>query len=403
MKEGWTYKKLGEVCEVTDYVANGSFATLKENVTYYNEPNYAILVRLADYSSNFDKSKFIYVDEHSYNFLSKSKLYGGEIIMSNVGSVGKCFICPNLGQPMTIGPNSVLVRTPNSQYFYYYFQSESFQNKLRTITNKATLAKFNKTQFRDIEIYFPCSSEQQRIVSRLDSAFAHIDELKANAEKQLSEAKALFQKALEKAMEPKEGWEEKTLKEITSKIGSGATPKGGKKVYINEGVSLVRSMNVHYDEFKYKDLAHINDNAADQLIGVELNSDDVLFNITGASIARCCVLPEDVLPARVNQHVSILRPIKEIILPKFLCLGLISFKHQKQLLEIGVSGSTRQAVTKSDLERHIFPIPPLKDQQLIVERLDSLSVNIRKLEDIQRKTIAECDALKQALLRKVFE
>jgi type I restriction enzyme S subunit len=72
-------------------------------------------------------------------------------------------------------------------------------------------------------------------------------------------------------------------------------------------------------------------------------------------------------------------------------------------LEIGVSGSTRQAVTKSDLERHIFPIPPLKDQQLIVERLDSLSVNIRKLEDIQRKTIAECDALKQALLRKVFE
>ena len=58
MKKGWTYKKLGDICEVTDFVANGSFATLKQNVTYYDEPNFAILVRLADYISNFDSSKF---------------------------------------------------------------------------------------------------------------------------------------------------------------------------------------------------------------------------------------------------------------------------------------------------------------------------------------------------------
>ena len=245
--------------------------------------------------------------------------------------------------------------------------------------------------------------EQQRIVSRLDAAFAHIDELKTKAENQLAEARALFQKSLAKAMEPKEGWEEKTLKEITTKIGSGATPLGGRKVYINEGVSLVRSMNVHYNIFKYDDLAHINDEAADQLNGVELKQNDVLFNITGASIARCCVLPDDVMPARVNQHVAIIRPIIETITPQFLCLCLISSDYQKELLKIGEAGSTRQALTKADLENFKISVPPLSEQQHIVERLDSISENVRKYEDIQQKIITECDALKQALLRKVFE
>ena len=179
-KEGWEIKTLGEICEVTDYVANGSFATLKENVTYYNEPNYAILVRLADYSSSFDKTKFVYVDKHSYDFLSKSSLFGGEIIMSNVGSIGKCFICPDLGQPMTIGPNSLLIRTPNPPYFHYYFQSQLFQDKLKTITSQATLSKFNKTQFRDLSVFLPPLPEQERIAARLDAISEKVKALQAN-------------------------------------------------------------------------------------------------------------------------------------------------------------------------------------------------------------------------------
>ena len=122
MKQGWKIKKLGEIADVTDYVANGSFASLRENVTYLNNGGYAILVRLADYTNNFDKSKFVYIDEHAYNFLSKSVLYGGEIIMSNVGSIGKSFICPNLGQPMSLAPNSVVIRTDNNSFYQYLFQ-----------------------------------------------------------------------------------------------------------------------------------------------------------------------------------------------------------------------------------------------------------------------------------------
>jgi len=283
--------------------------------------------------------------------------------------------------------------------YYLLSKNDSLSNKAQGAAQKGIYLK----QLSNIEIAIPPLSEQQRIVKRLDAAFAQIDELKAKATRQLFGARHLFIEVLAECMKPRKDWEKKTLKELTLKIGSGATPKGGKRVYIQHGIALVRSMNVLNNAFKYDELAHINNKAAEQLKGVELQEDDVLFNITGASIARCCVLPKDVLPARVNQHVSILRPIKELVLPTFLCYGMLSAHHLTTLLDIGNAGATRQAITKADLEAHVFPIPPIPVQQAIVARLDALSANIKKLEEVQQKTLAECDALKQAILREVFE
>lgn len=398
MKKGWTYKKLGEVCEVTDYVANGSFATLRENVTYYNEPNYAILVRLADYSSDFDKSKFVYVDEHSYNFLSKSHLFGGEIIMSNVGSVGKCFICPNLGQPMTIGPNSVLIRTPNSSYFLYYFQSNVFQEKLKTITNKATLSKFNKTQFREMSIRFHDEKEQQRIVSRLDAAFAHIDELKANAEKQLNEARALFQKALEKAMEPKDGWEEKTLG------GVGTFIRGGnfsKKDFVEDGYPCIHYGQIHtklgiatYEHLSCVPKAMVKEDRC-------ASKGDLVIAITSEDDEGSCKCTAWMAEydAYVGGHSAI---FKHTLNPIFVSYYFKSARFQKAKLEY-THGFKVVEINPKDIAKIPICYPSETQQQLIVSRLDSLSENVKKLEEKLQKTIAECDTLKQALLRKVFE
>ena len=266
----------------------------------------------------------------------------------------------------------------------------------------AVFNSINKKMIENIPIPIANFNEQRRIVSYLDSSFKLIDEIKDKALKSLTEAKALFQSALAEAMEPKEGWEEKTLGEICSKIGSGATPKGGKKIYIKNGVSIIRSLNIHRNYFKYEDLAHIDNNSAKKLDNVIVKNNDVLFNITGASIARCCVVPINVLPARVNQHVSIIR-IKEGIIPHFLCYLLNSKNYQMILLGIGESGSTRQAITKSDLEHFVIAYPPLPTQKQIVSHLDSLSSNVRQMEEKYQKMVEECDALKQAMLRDVFE
>ena len=245
--------------------------------------------------------------------------------------------------------------------------------------------------------------EQRKIVERLNAAFDKIIGMQNNAEQACKDAKAIYLKELELAMAPQKKWQEATLKTLCSKIGSGATPRGGRKIYIQEGCSLIRSLNVHKAFFKYDELAHITDQAAQALKGVTIHENDVLFNITGASIARCCVVPSDILPARVNQHVSILRTDGSEILPDFLCYVLNSPQHQKSLLAIGENGATRQAITKADLEGHLVRYPDIKEQKLIVEKLKTLSDRLKKMENNYAKLIVELTIFKQAILKETFE
>ena len=145
-------------------------------------------------------------------------------------------------------------------------------------------------------------------------------------------------------------WVRSTLGSVTTKIGSGATPLGGEEAYQAEGISLIRSLNVYDDGFRKAKLARISDEQADRLSNVVVEANDVLLNITGASVARCCLAPVGFLPARVNQHVSIIRPVKERIDSTFLHYLLISREYKDRLLNTGEEGgSTRQAITKAQL------------------------------------------------------
>lgn len=127
------------------------------------------------------------------------------------------------------------------------------------------------------------------------------------------------------------------LQKICSKIGSGATPKGGKTAYIDEGVSLIRSTNVFDFQIEYSDLAHINQNQADALANVIIEPNDVLFNITGVSVARCCMVPDDVLPAGVNQHVMIVRPIKGETISYYIMFTRCSANNKARLQNVFMS------------------------------------------------------------------
>ena len=164
--------KLGEVVIVTDYVANGSFASLKQNVQYLNEKDYAILVRLKDYSSGWN-GNYIYVNKKAYNFLEKSKLEVGDVVMCNVGSVGICFKVPDLGQPMTLASNSILIKPStnrlNNNFMFYIFQSADFQNLIKNITSSLAQPKFNKTEFKNLKIPLPPLEIQKQIVAECES------------------------------------------------------------------------------------------------------------------------------------------------------------------------------------------------------------------------------------------
>jgi type I restriction enzyme S subunit len=164
------------------------------------------------------------------------------------------------------------------------------------------------------------------------------------------------------------GWASERLGDVTTKIGSGATPLGGEEAYKESGVCLIRSLNVHDWGFRETKLAHIDDVQAAHLSYVEIEANDVLLNITGASVARCCLAPPEVLPARVNQHVSIVRPVQERLSPAFLHYLLISNTYKDRLLQAGEGGgSTRQAITKAQIQEFRIQFPEsLPEQQRIV-------------------------------------
>ncbi len=167
--------------------------------------------------------------------------------------------------------------------------------------------------------------------------------------------------------------------EIATKVGSGSTPKGGKNSYKGGKVALIRSQNVRDMYFDYNGLAYINNEQAQELDNVEVKSGDILFNITGDSIARCCIVPNDVLPARVNQHVAIIRTPS--IDSHYLMYKLQFLK--SYLLSISHGGSSRNAITKKGLENIEIKIP--RDANNISRLLDALSDKVNNNNNIVKQ------------------
>ena len=149
---------------VTDYVANGSFKSLADNVQYLSQETDNVLIRLTDYNNNFS-SDMVYISDASYNFLSKSKLYGDEIIISNVGAnVGTVFRCPRMEKRMSLAPNAIMLRSDKYEhYLYLYFISHYGQQQLQSIVTGSAQPKFNKTNFRSLEVILPDEATLSKI------------------------------------------------------------------------------------------------------------------------------------------------------------------------------------------------------------------------------------------------
>ena len=184
------------------------------------------------------------------------------------------------------------------------------------------------------------------------------------------------------------------LKDICLKIGSGATPRGGKEAYCDEGISLIRSQNVLDFTFSHDGLAHINEKQAGKMSNVEVKSQDILLNITGDSVARACAVDVRVLPARVNQHVAIIRPDKNMVLSSYILYFLQMIK--PYLLQIAAGGATRNALTKSMIENLEIEVPGILSQKKIVSVLDDIQEKIRDNNEINKNLLQQALAVYKA-------
>ncbi len=291
-----------------------------------------------------------------------------------------------------------LSKTVDIDYLFYYLS-----NLTSTTSQQAVGAIFKNLttdQLKNIQIPLPPLPIQKRIAEILDAA----DALKRKDQELLKKydelAQAIFINMFGDPVKNEKGWEVKKLKSITTKIGSGATPTGGKTAYKATGISLIRSMNVYDFSFKWKDLAFIDNAQASKLNNVEVMSKDVLFNITGASVCRCSIVPDELLPARVNQHVAIIRAKTEFLNPIFLNHLLVSNSVKTNLLGVGSGGgAVMEAITKDQLEQFEIIVPPIKIQNGFEQKIN----NVFGQKDIDLKSIETTDNLFQTLIQKAFK
>lgn len=196
-------------------------------------------------------------------------------------------------------------------------------------------------------------------------------------------------------------WRLKPLKSLATKIGSGATPAGGRESYISKGIPLIRSMNVHFRGFNQTGIVYLSDEQARQLANVIVQQNDVLLNITGASIGRVTTAPRKMAGARVNQHVTIIRPTAEID-ADFLAKFLASPAVQRMIDDVQV-GATRQALTKGMIEQFEIPVPPLAEQKRIMAKVDELMSLCDRLDAQQQERESKHAALSRASLSRFTE
>jgi type I restriction enzyme S subunit len=193
-------------------------------------------------------------------------------------------------------------------------------------------------------------------------------------------------------------WQQIQLGKVCLKIGSGATPRGGKDAYRGGNTALIRSQNIYNDCFTREGLAYINDSQAYELRNVVVEKNDVLLNITGDSVARCCQVDPDVLPARVNQHVAIIRTQPDVLDARFLRYVLVSPSMQDHLLALASAGATRNALTKAMIESLGIQAPPIKEQRAIAHILGTLDDKI----ELNRRANETLEAMARAMFKAWF-
>lgn len=251
---------------------------------------------------------------------------------------------------------------------------------------KVANPKLMNNVMASIQVPVPPKNIQEQIVTEIDALENQMSFLKDKIHGLKNEVKDYVLHITGKSV---------TLSNITSKIGSGATPLGGERSYKEKGISLIRSQNIYDNKFIPKGLVFIDEEQASKLKNVAVEKDDILFNITGASIARSCIVPESYLPARVNQHVAIIR-VNSKALPKYVLMVLISDTYKQLLLEIGKGATSREAITKQQLEDFKLPLPEIPEQQRIVAEIEEIEAKIEKLE----QQLKDIPRQKQAVLAK---
>ncbi len=289
------------------------------------------------------------------------------------------------------------------RFFWWLSHTPDFTETVRSSASGVVIEKmvFNRNAWLEKTVLIPPLLEQERIVAQIEELADKINKAHALRQQAIEEAEVLYEVSVGSLMAQLDRHPKDRLGNHVSKIGSGSTPLGGRASYPTSGVPFIRSLNVRMRHFQWDNIAFISPETHAEMAATQVHANDVLLNITGASIGRVACAPKELQEGNVNQHVSIVRPDLTLE-PRYLMYWLSQPRIQ-EFINDKQKGATRQGFTKAQIEAFNIPMAPISEQREIVAELDALQAEADVLKDLQAETAAELDALLPSILDRVFK
>jgi len=354
-----------------------------------------------------DASEASNVDESRLNEFMDIIINEGDILMALTGgTIGKIIKVREVKEPLLqnyrVGNFFPVNDKMDKDFMFWVLSSDVILSQIFFEQRETGQPNIGKENFNSMHIALPLVSEQISIANFLDKKTSQIDALIANKKKLIEllkeERTAIINNAVTKGINPKaklkpsgiewlgdipEHWQEKKLKYVVSKIGSGITPTGGASVYQKEGIPLLRSQNIYTDGLVLEDVAYISEEVDAEMSNSRIQEDDVLLNITGASIGRCFYVPIGFGRGNVNQHVCIIRPIQTKIRTKYLHFVIIS-DYGQTLIDVFQGGANREGLNYQQIKSFDIPLPKIAEQEVIISQIElemnKIGTTISKIE-----------------------
>lgn len=411
----WKSGRIKDILNVlTDYTANGSFADLAKNVEYLDYESYARLVRLTDLRSFLQNYDAVYVDKNSYDYLSKSKLFGGEILVANVGAYAGLFCeMPKLNINATLGPNMFLITTNQKmlQHFLFYLgNSDIIYKQLSAKMASAAQPKLNKQDIKTTYLLIPPLPEQQAIADYLDDKCAQIDNITATINEQIEVLKqykkSVITEAVTKGLDPNvpmkdsgvewigqipEHWKVVRLKYLGT-CNNGLTYKPSDLVEPNEGVIVLRSSNIKEGKLVFNDNVYVDESIA---INSMLKEGDILICSRNGSrelIGKNTVIPKG-LKAGFGAFMMVYRTNSYNYIHKILNSHIFSY-----YLGTFFTSTINQLTTKNFENMKIVYTPYESEQQAIADYLDDKCAQIDAIIANKQAQLETLAAYKKSLI-----
>lgn len=402
----WEVARLGDL---TERITKGTTPTTA-GYQYQESGINFIKVESITADGRFIPDMFAHIDEDAHAALERSQLQVNDVLFSIAGALGRTAIVNENILPANTNQALAIIRLKDKNLRHFIVQclnGESIAALINKINVQTAQANLSLGDIQSFKIPLPPKPERLKIAEILSTVDEKIEVIGEQIEQTQELKKGLMQQLLTKGVghtqfkdspigEIPESWEVVKLGDHVSKVGSGVTPKGGSEAYVDEGVLFIRSQNVLKGKLKLEDVAYITPEQHNKMSNSQLHAGDVLLNITGASIGRSCIVPNNVTEGNVNQHVCIIRH-KNSLNNHYLCQLLNSYYGQTQINRFQAGGN-REGLNFQQIRSFIIPLPKIEEQNRISDLLLTVDEKLEVLEN--KRTLFQ--VLKKGLMQQLL-